>query len=59
VIDRQSSQEVSTADSQDVRIEHGEQAGWLLISSGNRSACDFAICLIPSPNKSHSRSDMK
>jgi len=29
VDDRQSVAEVSTADSQDARIEHGEQAGWL------------------------------
>lgn len=29
IVDRQSASEVSTADSKDVRIEHGQQAGWL------------------------------
>ena len=29
VADRQSVGEVSSADAQDVRIEHGENAGWL------------------------------
>ena len=29
VVDRQSASDVSSADAQDVRIEHGENAGWL------------------------------